>query len=530
MKIMKNSISKIILAVTMVVFFSTGCSKDKMEEIYPDPSKTSSASVDRFFTGVLTASIDYVRMEYDRLFVVEQPSLGHYTQVMGWTNGEKQYEIAIGPVGNRWKNYYTGVMIQYREFMKLYNELPEAEKAGFKVMQMAATIYFYDHTQQVVDIWGKIPWSEAGMLRNNNGDLVASKPKYDDGEAIYTTMLDDLKTMANDFKTLEISEGYRKVFTKQDIYLGGDIQKWREYCNSLRLRMLMRVSGVSSFQNRVQSELAEMLNNPSDYPLIETNEDNVIKESVLGDYESTGLQSAFETWGSYDLAPYAMVEHMKANSDPRLQCIFEPGANANGEYIGLDPMLNATIQGDQLTAGLIARYNGVTFTRSKMYPGWICTAAETNFHKAEAYLSILGNDGAAKAAYEQGVRNSILFYYWINQQSQEGSPTLETPSEDVINAYLQSDGVKWDGAANKIKLIGEQQWIHTGISQMGHTWAEIRRIGYPELNFMTDNLSNQKQPPVKWVYPASEKQLNGENYSAVSNYDDPNQKVFWDVN
>lgn len=527
---MKNTISKIILAVSMVALITTSCSKDKLAEIYPDPSKTSSASVERFFTGVLTASLDYVRMEYWRLFVVEQPSLGHYTQVMGWTNGEKQYEIAIGPVSDRWNAYYTGVMLQYREFMRLYNELPENEKPDYDIMRMAASIYFYDHSQQMVDIWGKIPWSEAGMLRSNNGDLVASKPKYDDGEIIYTAMLDDLKNMAESFKTLTISDGYQKIFTTQDIFLNGDIQKWRKYCNSLRLRMLMRVSGVSSFQSRVQTEVAAILNNPGDYPLIETNDDNVLRQSVAGTYESSGLQSAFETWGVYDIAPYSMVEHMKTNGDPRLQCIFEPGANANGEYIGLDPMLNATVQGDQLTAGIVARYNGVTFTRSRMYPGWLCTAAEINFHKAEAYLKILNNDGAAKTAYEAGVKNSILFYYWINQLSLEGSPTLETPSDDVINAYLHSTGVKWDGAANKIKLIGEQEWLHTGISQMGHTWAEIRRLGYPELNFMADNQSTQSLPPVKWVYPVAEKNLNGDNYAAVSDYDDPNKKVFWDVN
>jgi hypothetical protein len=528
--IMKNTISKIILAVSMVALITTSCSKDKLAEIYPDPSKTSSASVERFFTGVLQSSMDYVRMEYWRLFVVEQPSMGHYTQVMGWTNGEKQYEIAIGPVSDRWNSYYSGVMVQFREFSRLFNELPEEEKPNYRIMQMAASIYFYDHTQQVVDIWGKVPWSEAGMLRTNNGDLVASKPKYDDGEAIYTTMLDDLKQMAEEFKTISPSQGYQNMFTTQDIYLNGDVQKWRKYCNSLRLRMLMRVSGVSAFQSRVQTEVGQILNSPSDYPLIETNDDNVIKQSVAGTYESSGLQSAFETWGVYDIAPKAMVEHMKANTDPRLQCIFEPGANADGEYIGLDPMLDATAQGDQLTAGIIARYNGVTFTRSKMYPGWICTAAETNFHKAEAYSKILGNDGAAKTAYEQGVRNSILFYYWINQQSLEGSATLETPGEDAIAAYLQSAGVKWDGTANKMKLIGEQEWLHTGISQMGHTWAEIRRLGYPELQFFVDNSSAQKQPVVKWVYPAAEKNLNGDNYAAVSSYDDPNQKVFWDVN
>lgn len=528
---MKKTLSKIIFAFALVALLGTSCSKDKLAEIYPNPGQTSSASVERLFTGVLTSSMDYVRMEYWRLFVVEQPSFGHYTQVMGWTNGEKQYELAAGPMADRWNNFYTGVMLQYREFQKEYNKLSDVDKPNYKIMQMAATMYFYDHSQQVVDIWGKLPWSEAGLLRTNNGDLTISKPKYDDGETIYTAMLDDLKQMADDFKTIAPSAGYLAMFKAQDIYLNGDVQKWRKYCNSLRLRMLMRVSGVSSFQSRVQSEVTQILNNPSDYPLIEANEDNVIKESVSGTYESGGLTSAFETWGVYDIAPYAMVENMKTNGDPRLECIFEPGASADGVYLGLDPMLASTIQGDQLTAGIISRYNNATFTRSMMYPGWICTAAEICFHKAEAYSKILGNDGAAKAEYEEGIRNSILFYYWINQQSKHERPKLETPTDAAIATYLAAPGVNWGSNSDKIKLIGTQEWMHTGISQMGHTWAELRRLGQPVLNFMVDNTSSSLHlPATKWVYPDAEKQLNGDNYAAVSSYDSPTEKVFWDQN
>ena len=81
-----------------------------------------------------------------------------------------------------------------------------------------------------------------------------------------------------------------------------------------------------------------------------------------------------------------------------------------------------------------------------------------------------------------------------------------------------------------MKLIGEQKWINTGLGQMPQTWAEYRRLDYPELEFLPDNSSEQTMPPSRWLYPQSEHELNGANYSQVAGKDDLNTKIFWDVN
>jgi hypothetical protein len=75
-------------------------------------AKTSSASVDRFFTGVLTASIDYVRWNTTGCLSLNNHPWG-IIPGYGLDKRGKAYEIAIGPVGNRWKNYYTGVLSSF---------------------------------------------------------------------------------------------------------------------------------------------------------------------------------------------------------------------------------------------------------------------------------------------------------------------------------------------------------------------------------------------------------------------------------
>jgi hypothetical protein len=117
---------------------------------------------------------------------------------------------------------------------------------------LAAKIFFYDQTQQMVDLFGDIPWSEAGKVRQS-GDLEASLPKYDNAKEIYEAMLTDLKDIADELNSITVAAFYGGLFQTKDYLNNGDISLWKKYCNSLRLRLLIRGSDVleSSFTGRL---------------------------------------------------------------------------------------------------------------------------------------------------------------------------------------------------------------------------------------------------------------------------------------
>jgi len=522
---------KIIFPILLVAgILMIGCDKSKLEDIYPDPSKTSEATVENFFAGVLQSANDYVMPWYWRFFVVESPSMGHYTQVLGWVNSEKQYIPDASALNDRWTSFYTGPMSQYRELQRLYNNLSEKDKADKRIFYLAATIFFYDQTEQIADNWGNIPWKDAGKLWSNSGDLTASKPKYNTGEEIYTDILDDLKAIADELNAIQVPSFYAGIFAQKDYMNDGNLLTWRIYCNSLRLRMLMRVSNVPAFQSRATSEIAAILGNPDSYPVITENSEAIMTESEGPDMFAVekGIREGFETWGTYNIAPKTIIDHMNANSDPRLPVMFDP--NKNGEYLGLDPMLNSADQTGVLNDTLLARYDTATFSRNNFFPGFVITAAEVSFLKAEAYLRGLapGGDAAAKEAYETGIRQSIELYYNINATGDFRTP-LTPPSDGDITAYLAQPGISWDAGVDKIGLIAIQKWLNTGISQMPQTWAEMRRLNKPVLSFIDDPSSEQISPPVRWPLPDSEQKLNKDNYKAVESTDNLNSKVFWDV-
>lgn len=525
-----NMKKKLLIIAAFCAVLLTACKKSDFEEAYTDPSKISVTSVEKQFAGFLFSNSDYVIPNYWNYFVVMRTSVNHYTQVVGWVNSSNQYVPGAAAINDRWNNYYN-FLAQYREFQKVYNKLSTEDQAEKRIYMILATIYFYDHTQKVVDLHGDIPWSEAGMLSQNNGEYEASLPKYDKAEDIYTKMLDDLKGFSDEFNSISISDATLNGLAIQDFVNNGNIGLWQKYCNSLRLRMLNRVSGVADLQSRANTEIAAILGNSSDYPVIADNSDNIqIDIFDLGSsLNATGFRTGLEDWDG-NIAGKAMVDNMKANGDPRLRAMFEPGASAEGVYNGLDQMLDGDAQTSLIAGGTISIYNRSTFSRNQFFPGVLMNAAEVSFIAAEYYLRA-GNDGAAKTAYNNGIAQSIKNYYLYRTVSNDNTAGDLTPTDDAeIAAYVASAGVKWDGAANKMNLIATQKWLHYSVLQQMEAWAEQRRMNLPQFSFVVDNANTQTLPPNRWLYAGSESVYNTANYSAVKANDNLTTKIFWDVN
>jgi hypothetical protein len=338
--------------------------------------------------------------------------------------------------------------------------------------------------------------------------------------------------MSDELATINVNPGILVGFRNQDIINKGDITKWRRYCNSLRLRILTRVSDAPAFSARATAEIASILSNPTQYPIVSQNSENV-QVTVLDlstGLNSNGFRTGLEDWNG-NMASKRMIDHMKTNNDPRLRYIFEPGLTAGITYEGVDPLGDATVQANLISGGKIAMYNRTTLSRNQFFPGMLINAAEVHLLAAEAYLKA-GNNAAAKIAYERAIAASIDQYIGFRNLSKDAtSPAVTAPTAAELAAYPMSAGVSWDAAtttAAKLALIFNQKYIHLNVVQPVELWAENRRMD-PAMNFWTDPSVQQTRPPVRWVYPSVEQIYNKENYSAVASKDNLNTKLFWDV-
>jgi hypothetical protein len=521
------------IAAVAVIAGVSGCKKSDFADAYADPSKVSLSSVAKQYTGVTTSFRGYLVPDYWNYFVVLRTSLLHYTQAVGWENGDNQYLPPAAGVNDRWNAFYN-FLSQYRQLENIFNGQTEADKADRKIFMITATILFYDQTQKTVDLHGDLPWSEAGKLSANGGDYANSLPKYDKAIDIYTKMLDDLKTIADELNTIVVPAGIQTSFKTQDLINHGNLDLWKRYCNSLRLRMLTRVSDVASLQGRVNTEIGQIVGSPATYPLVTTNAQN-IKISIFNptsDISAQGFRSGLEDWNG-NLAGKKMIDFMKTNVDPRLRAMFEPGASAAGVYNGVDPLANRTTQNAQIAAGTVAIYNRSTLSRNQYFPGVLITASEVKYMLAEYYLK-QNNLAAARTNYEEGITLSAEFYFWLRTLSQDNVAGPLTPLTGAeVTTYIASPGVNWTAAvtnADKLNLIALQKWIHFSVVQPIDSWAEIRRLNAPMLSFETDNSNAQTQPPFRWFYAASEPTYNAANYQQVAAEDKLTTKIFWDIN
>lgn len=534
---------KILLSALVLVLIGSGCTREQFSDAYPDPTRLSGTTVERQFAGVLSSPLNYLMYHYWDYFVVYQNTLIPWSQTAVTLNSNGRYIPGAAAIGDFWTTFYK-LTAQYKDLLRVNSALSAEEQQANRIYVIAATIFYYDYTQKAVDLWGDIPWSGAGLLGTTGGDYqsATASAKYDDAATIYAKMLDDLKAYADELNTITVSPAVASAMKTQDFLNSGDLKKWKQYCNSLRLRILTRANGVASFQSRANSEIASIVGNPTAYPLVLAAADNIMAKVVnttsgvsVNNGTNTGDASDFYTgligWGQADRANKVMIDFMNTNSDPRLRAMFEPGDSAKGAYIGLDPTLPSTDQDAKLNTGTIARYNRSTLTQNIYLPGVLINAAEVHFMLAEYYLNA-ESDGSAKTAYEAGITESINYYYYLRTLSNSSVSGPLTPlGANEISAYLSASGTSWTAAATsgeKLNRIATQKWINYSVLQPMEAWAELRRLKLPSLVFVQD-AGSQKLPPTRWLYPNNELTYNAANYEAVRSKDLLSTKIFWDV-
>lgn len=502
------------------------CSKDDFAEAYRDPSTVTETTVPKQFAGFMKINFEDVIPSYWNYFTVIRTTSLTFTQAHGFVNSSGRY-VTGATINDRWVRYYKFVT-QFRELEKVYATLSPADQAANKIYMITATIYLYDHTSKMIDNVGDIPFSEAGKISMTGGDYSKAAAKYDNQTELYIKMLDELKAFSTELNSVTLNAGVETVFKNQDLINKGSLVSWKIYCNSLRLKLLNRVSAVPALTARANSEMAEII---AEGKIVDESTENIAFRVYTQDVDldTSGFFDALES-GNNNIAPKPMIDHMNANSDPREPWLFEKGANATA-YVGLDPTLLSGAQEQLIADTKIAIYNRSVISKNKWLPGTLINAAEVNLILAE-YYSRNGNGALAKTYFEKAIRQSIEYYVRLGDKADvlTWKPTVE-PTVAEVNAYITK--INFAGAttaADQLKLIAFQKYIHYNIMQADESWAEQRRLKLPVFTFMEDETSTiRKTPPTRFTYPNSERVYNTDNYNTVKDKDNLSTKIFWDV-
>lgn len=520
--------SFLVLSLTVAV----GCKKD-IDDKFNNPENILDPNLPGLFTGMLNN--DRVAAKYwnVRTFLSQMP--GVYAQTTYISNGNTVYQQSDSYSQQYWDDFYgpggngSGTVALYRAMEKKFNTLSSTDQAVQKVVLQAAKVVMIEQAAKMVDLWGDIPYSAAGSLPTNS---TISNPKYDEQKALYTSFIADLDAAATFFKSATTTA----AFAKSDILLKGDVSKWTRYANSLRLRLLMRISKTD--EATAKTAVLQMLGSQAAYPLVDggnigtynPGNSDVLLQPLTN--STSDLHDAFFE-GSWYATDYMLNTVLLPANDPRIPVLYDKfGRTVAGKFVQ-----NATYRAMPVTfttaqqESSFADYSvldSATFVFNQKLPGILITASEVNLLKAEAFER-WGSTTDAKTAYDVALRQSVAFYYYLNNLNQGAYVKLEAPAAATVDTWVNASTATYTGAStDKLTKIYTQKWVHFGVLQSTEAWSEYRRTGFPVLTFPTNGKQvGYETPPTRLVYPAKEKTLNSANYQAVQAKDTRKTKIFW---
>lgn len=545
---MKKIFLMVFAAVGLMTFVS--CSESDFDEKYPDPSKTTTVSVPQVFTGVLQAGNTWMNPVYFRYYTQSTTS-GCFSGVIGNSNGRGRFRGASeGYFNTRWQNFYN-MLTQFRVLENTYNNLADDEKPANEIFFYLGRTIMQAQLHEMLSIWGDVPYSGAGTLwKTGNYEEAQSLAKYDDDVEVYREILSDLKAVGDYFASGSLNSTGLSSLARQDFTAAaGSADIWQRYVNSLRLRIALHLATNGDLTSEAKAAIQEILSNPSQYPLIETNAQNQgVDGDTSNDTFNYGKSIAQALAGrSEGSGSQAMLNAMNVpsngipdeNTDPRLAAIYD--CNPDGEYVAYDNSLSSSEISDiadKKNQEYIARgisssnyycyIDSIAFAGYATYQGnanlngiWI-NAAEVALSKAEAYLmgyGVAANEALAKENFIKGVTLSNE-YYW----NMKTSSSLHKSGNDSYNGFRAltvPTTADFEAYANKIwkptqECVATQLWLNFGYMNELEAWNVNRRTGFPNVKFAKDTQQNDyPTPPNRLPYPSDESNFNKDNCNAA---------------
>lgn len=468
---------KTILVLFLAVLSS--CKKN-FEEINANPNSPETTNTE-FLMAEVIISTAYA---YQENAVSRRPaSAARYLSLVR----NSGYDLfAWGPID--WTDIYARLAVN-----KTFIET--AELRGEKQYVAIGKIMKAFNFGYLTDLYGDVPYSQA--LKSKESNVIY--PEYDKQEAVYPDLLKELRE-ANEL----LKNPGGEINAKGDVMFKGKALQWRKFANTLRLRMLLR---ISKNYPAAFTEMQEIVSNPSGYPIFESSADNA-EMAYLGNIAAYSWPGGPLAMIDFDYqktkVSKELVDRLIQRNDPRLGVWVEPVKSTTGstvdqnKYVGVPHAIDApsAYNGGEdhvsvFSSGFFRKNGGSSNAALKAS---LVTYTEMCFILAEAMqkskITVPGE--TAESMYYKGIKESMTTY---------GVAATAT----TANYYDQSL-VKYNGT---LEQLITQKWLAM-LFKGAEGWFDQRRTGFPA--FVTGPLAAGRGIPKRYAYPDSESAKNNANY------------------
>jgi hypothetical protein len=420
-------------------------------------------------------------------------------------------------ITNSWTYLNVYVVRQLDEIIAIATAADNMQYAG---IAKALKAYTYS---QMTDVWGDIPFSEAGDLENLH-------PNPDNDEAIYNACLNLLDEAIADMTDTSAYNASKPGV--DDLIYGGNMSKWVRAANTMKLRML----------NKTRTVKDKIVNWQAQFNALTANTDTLIRSGddfefwfnknqtpsdqrhpeFVNSYGGAQITSYVSPW-LYEImngkilnatenplagiedprVPYYYVNQMTITSAAQNPTSYRDGAfvsiffgdessyssgagRGTFSMLGIYPCGGAYDNGSGRPAGSTGF--GVSDGTGSA-PHKMITYFDVKFMLAE--LSLTGEYSAdAAELFKDGITAAFAH---LNKVSTTGdnagkASAITTAARD---AYINDVMDKYNAANNdgKLELVMTQKWI-ADIMNSFEQYTDYRRTGYPKM-YVPDNVSGK---------------------------------------
>lgn len=531
-----------IWGLTALVFLASGCEKNFLD-INVDPNNPAHVTPGQLLTS---GEVNMVNS-----FGIGNPGLStpasilvHQTVQRGsvdaYNVSGEDYQIQTA-----WQNLYSGAL---EDFKGIIDEATAKGDLPYAGVAKILTAYTYSI---MVDLWGDIPFSEA--LQGAEVQF----PHYDDDAAIYPQLLAMIDSGLADLASDGNAPG------GDDVIYGGDLDKWRKFAKTLKLKMYNQLRLVDDVSDEVNALLAEgdLMEDDGDFELqygtsVSPDDRNpaFVVEYTSGNrlsyispyfYEIMTNQSDLNNVldGIVDpRVPYYWFNQLTADDSPQnpteyyvpaegfLSIWFaSQGVNQGFQQdrsqtvLGLYPMGGRYDDGEGGEVNTSGEISGPGDVAQRLLPYF-----SSLYIQAELALEEPGVTGDPRALFEDAMRASFDKVNSIADAA--GAPLISNAN---INAYVGAVLTKYDaaGQAGRLELIMTEKWI-ASFGFAIDSYTDYRRTGYPVM--YDPNSDPLPYTVTSRGYPVS---LAYNSLSLNLNHNAPSEqktvttdRVFWDPN
>ena len=225
------------LLIICALFALASCTKN-FEEMNKDPFSPTGTTVEALFNGVVKS----MQQSMNEQFYL-QNEIWYPETELGALTSEAWGNSQIG-TSNVWSDYYL-MLANIRELEKRFDAYDEEQSDPDicnKVRAQLNVLKAYQ-TFKVSDIFGDMPYTQAGRIWENASSQATMKPEWDTQESIYKTLLQELEwsrdMLQSDSTTTAIGNEFYKL--PYDVLLNNNYTQWAEFANSLILRHGLRM-------------------------------------------------------------------------------------------------------------------------------------------------------------------------------------------------------------------------------------------------------------------------------------------------